>query len=30
MIVKTTQGPTGAILGCPNATAHGVPPLPVP
>jgi OOP family OmpA-OmpF porin len=30
MILKTTQGPTGAVLGCPNATAHGVPPLPVP
>jgi outer membrane protein OmpA-like peptidoglycan-associated protein len=30
MIVKTAEGPTGAQLGCPNATAHGVPPLPVP
>ena len=30
MILKTTQGPTGAPLGCANATAHGVPPLPVP
>ncbi|MEA2747915.1 MAG: OmpA-OmpF porin, family [Myxococcales bacterium] len=30
LILKTTQGPTGAPIGCPNATAHGVPPLPVP
>ncbi len=30
MIVKNTQGPTGAPLGCENATKHGVPPEPVP
>ena len=30
MILKTTQGPTGAVLGCPNATAHGVAPAPIP
>jgi outer membrane protein OmpA-like peptidoglycan-associated protein len=29
-IVKTTQGPTGAPLGCDNATKHGVAPAPVP
>jgi OOP family OmpA-OmpF porin len=29
-IVKTNNGPTGVELGCPNATAHGHPPLPVP
>lgn len=30
LILKTTTGLTGSPLGCPNATAHGVPPLPVP
>jgi outer membrane protein OmpA-like peptidoglycan-associated protein len=28
-IVKTKDGPTGVELGCPNATAHGVPPDPI-
>jgi OOP family OmpA-OmpF porin len=28
-ILKTTEGPTGVELGCPNATAHHVPPDPV-
>ena len=28
--VKTTRGPTGAPLGCANATKHGVAPAPVP
>ena len=29
-IVKTADGPTGVELGCANATAHHVPPDPVP
>jgi outer membrane protein OmpA-like peptidoglycan-associated protein len=29
-IVKTKDGNTGVELGCANATAHGVPPDPVP
>ena len=29
-IVKTKDGPTGVELGCPNATAKGVKPDPVP
>jgi outer membrane protein OmpA-like peptidoglycan-associated protein len=29
-IVKTKDGPTGVELGCPNATAHGVAPDPIP
>ena len=29
-IVKTTQGPTRAQLGCENATKHGLAPAPVP
>ena len=29
-IVKTKDGPTGVELGCPNGTAHGVAPDPVP
>ena len=29
-IVKTKDGPTGVELGCPNATAHGVKPDPIP
>jgi outer membrane protein OmpA-like peptidoglycan-associated protein len=27
VIVKTSDGPTGAPIGCPNATAHGIAPL---
>ena len=29
-IVKTARGPTGAPLGCEEATKHGVAPAPVP
>jgi OmpA-OmpF porin, OOP family len=30
MIVKKDDGATGSPLGCDNATAHGIPPEPVP
>ncbi len=30
VIVKTQSGPTGAPLGCDEATKHGIAPLPVP
>jgi OOP family OmpA-OmpF porin len=29
-IIKTKDGPTGAVLGCPNALSKGVKPDPVP
>jgi OOP family OmpA-OmpF porin len=30
LILRTTSGLTGSPLGCENATAHGVAPLPLP
>jgi outer membrane protein OmpA-like peptidoglycan-associated protein len=30
VIVKMDTGPTGAQLGCPKATEHGLAPAPVP